>query len=152
MRSYAILSTPTNSGCLVVMWPADARALTRPTSKAREKSPGDEVAPLLFLGFPHEEIFRVVICRWDTGTPSLYSWFSWIFLPYTKLNFQNPSLSKSCKQPTLSSCTTNFKESTEKIFSFVWVGRIRVWQILIGVIKMHFLLFWTLYTNELNVF
>ena len=31
-------------GCLVVMWPAaDARAFSHPTSKAREKRPGDEV-------------------------------------------------------------------------------------------------------------
>ena len=45
--SYAIVclfSTPTNSECLVVMWPDDARAFSRPTSKAREKSPGNEVA------------------------------------------------------------------------------------------------------------
>ena len=28
----------------VVMWPADSRAFSRPTSKAREKRPGDEVA------------------------------------------------------------------------------------------------------------
>ena len=41
-------------------------------------------------------VIRVVLCRWDTGTPSLYAWFSWILLPYTKLNFPNPSLSKSC--------------------------------------------------------
>ena len=31
------------SACLLVMWPAaDARAFSRPTSKAREKRPGDE--------------------------------------------------------------------------------------------------------------
>ena len=30
---------PTNSGCLVVMWAADARAFSPPTSKAREKAP-----------------------------------------------------------------------------------------------------------------
>ena len=44
--SYAMVckfKTPTNSGCLVVMWPADARAFSRPTSKAGEKRPGDEV-------------------------------------------------------------------------------------------------------------
>ena len=29
--------------------------------------------------------FRVIMCRWDTGTPSLYFWFSWMFLFYTKL-------------------------------------------------------------------
>ena len=29
--------------CLMVMWPADARAFSGPTSKAREKRPGDEV-------------------------------------------------------------------------------------------------------------
>ena len=44
------------------------------------------ISRLLLLGFPMGggggtgslEIFRVVMCRWDTGTPSLYSWFSWI--------------------------------------------------------------------------
>ena len=44
--SYAMVckfKTPTNSGRLVVMWPADARAFSRPTSKAGEKRPGDEV-------------------------------------------------------------------------------------------------------------
>ena len=39
--------------------------------------------------------FRVVMCRCNTGTPSLYFWFSWILLLYTKLNFPNSSLSKS---------------------------------------------------------
>ena len=53
------------------MWPADARAFSRSTSKfkAREKRPGDEVAPLLFLGFPHGEIFsggNVPLRHWDT--------------------------------------------------------------------------------------
>ena len=41
-------------------------------------------------------VIRMVLCRWDTGTPSLYAWFSWILLPYTKLICPNPSLSKSC--------------------------------------------------------
>ena len=40
--------------------------------------------------------FRVVMCGCDTGTPSLYFWFSWILLLYTKLNFPNSSLSKDC--------------------------------------------------------
>ena len=39
--------------------------------------------------------FRVVMCRCDTGAPSLYFRFSWILLFYTKLNFPNSSLSKS---------------------------------------------------------
>ena len=30
------------------MWPADARAFSRPTSKAREKRPGDEVGGFFF--------------------------------------------------------------------------------------------------------
>ena len=47
--------------------------------------------------------FRVVMCRWDTGTPSLYFWFSWILLLYTKLNFPNSSLSKSCSLISISS-------------------------------------------------
>ena len=35
--------------------------------------------------------FWVVMCRWDPGTLSLYqSSFKWIFLPYTRLNYQNP--------------------------------------------------------------
>ena len=47
--------------------------------------------------------FRVVMCRCDTGTPSLYFWFSWILLLYTELNFPNSSLSKSCSLIFISS-------------------------------------------------
>ena len=43
MRPYANLVHPQILGVLVVMWPADARAFSRPTSKAREKRLGYEV-------------------------------------------------------------------------------------------------------------
>ena len=46
--SYANL-VHSNSGCLVVMWPADARAFSRPTFKAREERPGDEVVSFLLI-------------------------------------------------------------------------------------------------------
>ena len=47
--------------------------------------------------------FRVVMCRCDTGISSLYFRFSWILLLYTKLNFPNSSLSKSCSLISISS-------------------------------------------------
>ena len=37
MRPYANLAHPQILGVLVVIWPADARAFSRPTSKGREK-------------------------------------------------------------------------------------------------------------------
>ena len=47
--------------------------------------------------------FRLVMCRCDTGISSLYFRFSWILLLYTKLNFPNSSLSKSCSLISISS-------------------------------------------------
>ena len=140
MRSYANLVHPQILG---VWWSCDRPMpgpfpAPPPNLKPGKSALGTKLLLYSFWGFPMGKFCPVVMCRWDTGTPSLHSWFSWIFLPYTKLNFPSPSLSKSCNQPTLSSFTRNFKESTEKIVSFVWMGRIRVWQILIGVIKMYF--------------
>ena len=39
------------SGCLKVMWPADDSSFSRPTSKAREKRPGNEIVTLALLIF-----------------------------------------------------------------------------------------------------
>ena len=40
-------------------WPADARAFSRPTSKAREKRPGDEVELIFTCVYTHVNFTRV---------------------------------------------------------------------------------------------
>ena len=47
-------------------------------------------------GGGYSRTFWVEMCHWDHGTLSLYqSYFSWILLPYTRLNSSNPPLSYS---------------------------------------------------------
>ena len=88
--------------------------------------------------------FRVAMCRWNTGTPSLYFWVSWILLLYqTKLpkslpipflaawelfSIKRHNISHLTVPPagarlpfSLSSFITNFKGSAETSFrSFQW--------------------------------
>ena len=40
-------------------WPADARAFSRPTTKAREKRPGDEVELIFTCVYTHVNFTRV---------------------------------------------------------------------------------------------
>ena len=44
-------------------------------------------------GGGHFRNFLVGMCRWEAGTLNLYqSWFSWILLPYTRVNSPNPPI------------------------------------------------------------